>query len=93
MAEFEIEKIHKFTKLGLSILKFMGFLHYHEFEKDGTKWAEINNLTILNLILKFTGPIYEYELNNVFLGLQIFCSFLAFFFRFYFAFLLYEIVH
>lgn len=93
MAEFEVEKLHPITKLGLSVLRTFGLLHYREFTKEEVTWAEINNLTILNLILKFTGPLYEYQLNNVFLGLQIFCSVVAFLCRFHFAYFLYDIVH
>lgn len=57
------------------------------------RWIEINNMTILNLILKFTGPLYEHQLANVFLGLQLFGSILAFIIRFHVARLFYEVVN
>uniref|UniRef100_A0A7E4ZU20 UDP-N-acetylglucosamine--dolichyl-phosphate N-acetylglucosaminephosphotransferase n=1 Tax=Panagrellus redivivus TaxID=6233 RepID=A0A7E4ZU20_PANRE len=93
VAEFEPEKISKLATIMVVTLRMTKLLKYEEFQKDGARWARINNLTILNLILKFTGPLYEYQLNNVFLGLQIACSALAFVGRFYFASFLYDEVH
>lgn len=53
----------------------------------------MNNMTILNLIVKFTGPIREDNLNRTFIGIQIACSVLAFACRFLVAKLLYDNVH
>jgi UDP-N-acetylglucosamine--dolichyl-phosphate N-acetylglucosaminephosphotransferase len=92
MAEFEPSKLSPLGKLIVTIFRLFGLLHYREFEKDDSKWAEVNNMTILNLILKFTGPLHEYRLNQIFLGIQIFCSICAFICRFYFAYLLYDVV-
>ncbi|KAK6045573.1 glycosyltransferase, group 4 family [Cooperia oncophora] len=56
-------------------------------------WQEINNLTILNLVLKFTGPLHEQTLTNVLLSIQVICSVFAFFVRFYLASFLYDVVY
>uniref|UniRef100_A0A915DQX5 Ovule protein n=1 Tax=Ditylenchus dipsaci TaxID=166011 RepID=A0A915DQX5_9BILA len=75
------------------MLRLLCLIHYREFEKDGNLWVEINNLTILNFILKISGPLYEYELTNCFLIVQFAGSVIAFVCRFYLSYLLYEVVH
>ncbi|KAI6189828.1 GlcNAc-1-P transferase [Aphelenchoides bicaudatus] len=82
MAEYEPDKISKLGRLFVWILRTFGLLHYREFEKDGKKWVEVNNMTILNLTLKYGGPVYEYELTNRLLLIQMVCSMIAFFCRF-----------
>ncbi len=55
--------------------------------------VECNNLTLINLILRVTGPMREDSLTLVLLGVQVACSLLAFAIRYPLAYLLYgEIV-
>ncbi|KAI6228934.1 Glycosyltransferase, group 4 family [Aphelenchoides fujianensis] len=82
MAEFEAKQLRPLGRLAVGILRTVGLLHYREFEKDGEKWIEVNNMTILNLMLKFTGPLHEWELNNRLLAVQTACSLFAFVCRF-----------
>ncbi|KAI1723339.1 glycosyl transferase family 4 domain-containing protein [Ditylenchus destructor] len=91
--EFEWDKLKRPGKLCVNVLRILRSIHYREFEKDGKLWVEINNLTILNFILKVCGPTYEYELTNRFLLIQLAGSVIAFFCRFYLSSLLYETVH
>ena len=57
------------------------------------KMVECNNLTLINLILRVTGPMREDSLTLVLLGVQVACSLLAFAIRYPLAYLLYgEIV-
>ncbi|KAI1722908.1 glycosyl transferase family 4 domain-containing protein [Ditylenchus destructor] len=69
--EFEWDKLKTPGKLCVNILHILRLIYYREFEKDGKLWVEINNLTILNFILKVCGPVYEYELTNRFLLIQL----------------------
>jgi len=92
MAEYQPNKISKLGRLFVWILRTLGLLHYREFEKDGEKWVEVNNMTILNLTLKFGGSVYENELTCRLLGIQVFFSVVAFFCRFFVSRLIYEIV-
>jgi UDP-N-acetylglucosamine--dolichyl-phosphate N-acetylglucosaminephosphotransferase len=54
--------------------------------------VEMNNLTILNFILKLCGPLHEWTLAKTFLAFQCVCSAMAFVLRFYCANLLYDTV-
>ena len=55
--------------------------------------VEFNNLTIINLLLKFSGPTHEKNVTLVLLLFQVFCSLVAFMVRYPLAYLLFgEIV-
>ncbi|VDK81539.1 unnamed protein product [Litomosoides sigmodontis] len=90
--EFKENDCKPLAKVTLYFLDACGLLHKHTVEKDGMKWTIINNLTLINLVLKFTGPIHEKKLTEALLILQVFFSVLAFFIRFYVAHLMYEVV-
>ncbi|CAI5453247.1 unnamed protein product [Caenorhabditis angaria] len=92
-AIFKKSELKSLGKLSLFIFNLVGLLEKREFEKDGEIWIEINNLTIINLVLKFSGPMHESRLNQVLMGIQISCSILAFFIRFYLASLFYDVVN
>ncbi|CAG9534994.1 unnamed protein product [Cercopithifilaria johnstoni] len=90
--EFKENDLKPLTNVVLNFLDTFGFLDKKIIEKDDVRWTVINNLTLLNLVLKFTGPIHEKKLTEILLILQILFSLLAFFLRFYVARLMYEIV-
>ncbi|TKR86448.1 hypothetical protein L596_011040 [Steinernema carpocapsae] len=89
-AEFKASEVKALGRIALKIFSILGFLHREDFVKDGEAWIRINNLTILNLILKFTGPMREDNLTKTFLGVQIAFSILAFLIRFGLANLVYD---
>lgn len=93
MAEFKLADLSPLGRVSLRILRSIGLLHWLEYEKDGDTWVEVNNLTLLNLCLLWFGPMPERRLTVILLSLQLFCSALAFFIRFYAARLVYSVVH
>jgi len=56
---------------------------------DTVEMVECNNLTLINLVLRLTGPIKEEKLTILLLVLQLFSSLVAFTIRYPLAFLLY----
>ncbi|WKY11851.1 hypothetical protein Q1695_003431 [Nippostrongylus brasiliensis] len=80
-------------KIALELFSSFGLLWSRRFEKDGVRWMEINNLTILNLVLKFAGPLHESMLTNVLLSIQVAFSVVAFLIRFYLSSFLYDVVY
>ncbi|CAH1796753.1 unnamed protein product [Owenia fusiformis] len=60
--------------------------------EDG-EYTECNNLTLINLILKFAGPTHEEKLTLVLLAIQVLCSIAAFMIRFQFAKVFYDVIH
>ncbi|KAL3085093.1 hypothetical protein niasHS_010162 [Heterodera schachtii] len=93
MAEFQPHKLPLVGQLCLRVLIRARLVHHEEFDKDGERWSRINNLTILNFILKVFGPLHEERLTNSLLAFQFACSVVAFFLRFSFACLLYDTVN
>ncbi|KIH45114.1 hypothetical protein ANCDUO_24850 [Ancylostoma duodenale] len=92
-AEFKESDLKLLGRFTLKLFSAFGLLHSRTFERDGERWQEINNLTVLNLVLKFAGPLHERTLTNVLLSIQVVCSLFAFFVRFYLASWLYDVVY
>ncbi|GAB1603159.1 UDP-N-acetylglucosamine--dolichyl-phosphate N-acetylglucosaminephosphotransferase-like [Argonauta hians] len=81
------------STIGMAMLRFLSvfrLVHFHETKSDKTSLIECNNLTLLNLILFYTGPIHERTLVIILLSIQIFCSFLGFFIRYQVAKIFYD---
>jgi UDP-N-acetylglucosamine--dolichyl-phosphate N-acetylglucosaminephosphotransferase len=80
-------------KIIINILSKLGFLHVIRDQSKGVETVQYNNLTIINLVLKFYGPMHEQSLTLILLGIQFICSILAFMVRYPLAHLLFgEIV-
>ncbi|VDK30226.1 unnamed protein product [Gongylonema pulchrum] len=92
IVQFKERDIETKGKVVINVLDFIGLLYRETFEKDGERYIAVNNLTLINLVLKFTGPMHEEGLTVTLLGIQILSSFFAFFIRFYVASLMYDIV-
>lgn len=93
VSEFKASELKFLGKFALGVFKLFGLLHREDYEKDGESWIRVNNLTIINLTLKFAGPMHERSLTNTLLLIQAASSALGFFIRFYLAHLVYEHVH
>ncbi|VDN26698.1 unnamed protein product [Cylicostephanus goldi] len=72
MAEFKESDLKFLGNLTLKLFSAFGLLHTRSFDRDGTRWREINNLTVLNLVLKFAGPLHEKTLTKALLLIQSF---------------------
>jgi len=60
-----------------------------ENEEESVEMVECNNLTLINFVLKLTGPLNERNLTILLLVIQVLCSVLAFTVRYPLAYLLY----
>ncbi|VDO34565.1 unnamed protein product [Haemonchus placei] len=92
VAQFKEADVNLLGRFVLKVFSTCGMLYCRKYEKDGVRY-EINNLTILNLVLKFAGPLHERTLTNVLLSIQVTCSIFAFLVRFYFASFIYDVVY
>lgn len=92
-ATFKKSELKLPGKLSLAVFSIFGLLHRRDFEKDNETWIEINNLTLINLLLKFTGKIHEEALCKALLALQAFFSIVAFGIRFGLASVFYDVVN
>uniref|UniRef100_A0A158P9I8 UDP-N-acetylglucosamine--dolichyl-phosphate N-acetylglucosaminephosphotransferase n=1 Tax=Angiostrongylus cantonensis TaxID=6313 RepID=A0A158P9I8_ANGCA len=91
--KFKTSDLKPLGGLIVRLLSACGLLHCKTFVVDNDQWKEINNLTVINLVLKFTEPLHEKTLTNILLSIQIVCSVFAFFIRFYLASCLYDVVN
>lgn len=85
---FELKNINIIGQLMLKILHTLRLVRIHKSKpKDGKKTEQIecNNLTLLNLVLYFMGPLHEKHLVTIILGIQVVCSIIAFLIRYQLA--------
>ena len=91
--EFKACDLKFLGKLCLYVLSWVGLGPLRRFTKDSEEYIEINNFTLINLLLRFFGPTHELKLTIYILVIQIACSCLAFLIRYPLAKLFYgEIV-
>jgi len=87
------DHIKPLGKLILNILSKLRVSHVVWKNIDGEDVVDFNNLTIINLVLKFFGPMHEESLTIVLLMVQFLCSIIAFMVRYPLAHLMFgEIV-
>jgi len=89
MAEAPLREIKPIGKLILKLFSLFGLVHLKYTTVGTEERLEFNNLTIINLILKFTGPMHEQTLTLTLLLIQMVSSLLAFTVRYPLAFLLF----
>jgi len=91
--EFKASDLKFLGKLCLYVLSWVGLGPLRKFTKDSEEYIEINNFTLINLLLRLCGPTHEQRLTICILVIQIACSCLAFLIRYPLAKLFYgEIV-
>merc|ERR1719357_1439731 len=91
--EFKASDLKFLGKLCVYVLSLVGLGPLRKFTKDSEEYIEINNFTLINLLLRLCGPTHEQRLTIYILVMQIACSCLAFLIRYPLAKLFYgEIV-
>lgn len=88
--KFKYNQLNFIGKLFVKIFKLLHLLDIKENVGEGGQYTECNNMTLINLILMFTGPLHERTLVILLLAIQVFCSGIAFFIRYHLAKLFYD---
>lgn len=89
-AESPLEQLSPLARVIIHILSKTGLLHTQYTTHEGQPaMVKFNNLTIINLVLKMTGPLHERSLTLVLLVLQFLSSIVAFAVRYPLAYLLF----
>ena len=93
---FEKQKLSTLGKLCLTVLSVTRLASIKQvdvkIDNDSDKTVEMvecNNLTLINFVLRLTGPMKENHLTSLLLLLQVLASLVAFTIRYPLAFLLY----
>eukprot|EP00092_Neocalanus_flemingeri_P041983 GFUD01045732.1.p1 GENE.GFUD01045732.1~~GFUD01045732.1.p1 ORF type:complete len:415 (+),score=114.68 GFUD01045732.1:45-1289(+) len=98
LATFKKEEMGKLGKLSLKILSSLQLATVREYtvqmDSDSdtpttVDMVECNNLTLINFILRLTGPMHEQTLTVTILVIQVLSSVLAFMVRYPLAYLMY----
>ena len=100
LVSIDSSKLHKSTLKLLYVLNRFGLLYLSESKdlshlaSDGpsvlpTNILYMNNMTLINLVLYWTGPLHEARLTFYLLFFQGCCTLLAFFVRYYLVFVFY----
>ncbi|KAI8846862.1 glycosyl transferase family 4-domain-containing protein [Chytridium lagenaria] len=92
MIEPSVASLKNTKSLGRLMVRFLEALGMARVKRDSKTgdMLEVNNLTLLNLILVHSGPIPESQLAVRLILIQVACSVLGFTIRYGFAFLMYS---
>ncbi|EFA02198.2 UDP-N-acetylglucosamine--dolichyl-phosphate N-acetylglucosaminephosphotransferase-like Protein [Tribolium castaneum] len=80
----DLNVVGKFT---INLFRVFRLIQWHEKED----YVITNNLTLINLVLLYLGPLHEAKLTLVLLGIQVVCSLLAFVIRYPLAWIFYDV--
>ncbi|KAL5020418.1 hypothetical protein ScPMuIL_003310 [Solemya velum] len=87
---FKLSGLNLLGRLSVKVLRTVGCLDVRELPEKEGDFVECNNFTLINLILKFTGPLHEKTLVLVLLSVQVMCSIVAFLIRYQLSRLFYD---
>lgn len=90
-AVFKKSSLNILGKMTIRVGSFLKILHVEENTGKDKDMMEINNMTIINLVIKFVGPIHERNLTAILVALQILGSVIAFWIRYHLASFFYDI--
>lgn len=90
-AKFKSNSINPLGSLVLKIFHLFGLVSLKTTQGEDGEYIEHNNLTLINLLLKFLGPLHERTLVTLLLVIQVFGSILAFLIRYQLARLFYDV--
>ena len=72
--KYKPQKLNPLGKLCIYVFKTLRVIHTQEKKGEDGLYTECNNMTLINLVLKFFGPMHERKLVMVLLGIQV-CNF------------------
>ena len=70
-AVFKKSSLNILGKMTIRVGSFLKILHVEENTGKDKDMMEINNMTIINLVIKFVGPIHERNLTAILVALQV----------------------
>lgn len=70
-ANFKVKDLNFLGRLSLNMFHLFGLLHVEQQNGENKEYMQINNLTIINLLLKYIGPTREPVLTTYLLILQV----------------------
>ena len=72
LASFPATSLHPLGGAALAILHALGLVHLARVQEEGgEEGVVVNNLTLINFVLKLSGPMHERTLTTVLLVVQV----------------------
>ena len=68
---FKTSDLHPLGKLFLSVFSLLKLVHVEVGVGEDKESTRVNNLTLLNFVLKILGPLHERTLTLIILGIQV----------------------
>lgn len=84
--KFRYSDLNILGKIIIRIFKMFKLIQWYEKED----YVITNNLTLINLVLLYVGPLHEAKLTTILISIQLFCTVLAFIIRYPLAYLFYD---
>ena len=72
---FKSNELNILGQLCVKIFSIFGLVDIRETKKEGESVIECSNMTLINLTLKWLGPLHERQLTVILLTLQVRVSF------------------
>ncbi|KAL3848081.1 hypothetical protein ACJMK2_018962 [Sinanodonta woodiana] len=88
--KFKYKDLHILAKFFIQVCRKLSLLEVKENVGEDKEYMECNNLTFINLLLKFLGPLHEKTTVTILLAIQGYCSLVAFLIRYQVARLFYN---
>jgi UDP-N-acetylglucosamine--dolichyl-phosphate N-acetylglucosaminephosphotransferase len=85
--KFRYSELNILGKIIINLFRVFRLIQWHE--KDD--YVTTNNLTLINLVLLYFGPLHEARLTIILLCIQVLCSLLAFVIRYPLAWIFYDV--
>lgn len=68
---FKTSDLRPLGKLILSVFSLLKLVHVETGVGEDKKSTRVNNLTLLNFLLRLLGPLHERTLTTIILGIQV----------------------
>ncbi|RMX39746.1 hypothetical protein pdam_00007144 [Pocillopora damicornis] len=88
---FKMSDLHPLGKLILSVFSLLRLVTVEEGVGEDKKSTRVNNLTLINFVIKVLGPLHERTLTIIIMGIQICGSVIAFIIRYHLVRFFYDI--
>ena len=69
--KYKPEKLNPIGKLCIFVFKTLRVIQLQEKKGEDGLYTECNNMTLINLLLKFFGPMHERTLVIILMGIQV----------------------
>ncbi|KAJ7333055.1 UDP-N-acetylglucosamine--dolichyl-phosphate N-acetylglucosaminephosphotransferase [Desmophyllum pertusum] len=88
---FKTSDLHPLGKLILSVFSLLKLVQVENGVGEDKKLTRVNNLTLINFVIKMFGPLHERTLTTIMLGIQVGGSVIAFIIRYHLVRFFYDV--